>query len=364
MAVTDIGVNIRRYMKMRNYTNTKLAKACELGPVTISHLVNGISTPTTSTLLKISSVLDVPLQKLLADTPHLKAFRFRTNASLSGPEKAKRDEVLQEATQWLEDYHLLEDLTGESSPFLLDQNYAGVEPEKVASQVRKQLRLSEEDPIVDIVLLFENAGIKTKIVSFGFKKTFGISFGREDGGPAIWVNSYPGISIERQIFTMAHELGHLLMHLPSYDGKCEAEDPKEEKEADQFASYFLMPQKAFEKKWNEYQGISWIDTVLSVKHVFSVSYQTVLYRYAQDQSNYSYQDLVMQFAQAYKVEYGHDLKNHYEPEAIESLPFSRSPRFSRLARKALEEGDISVSKVAQMLDIDTTQMRELVASWK
>lgn len=54
------------------------------------------------------------------------------------------------------------------------------------------------------------------------------------------------ISIERQIFTTAHELGHLLIHLANYDGKAHSEDKALEREADLFAGYFLMPEQGFD----------------------------------------------------------------------------------------------------------------------
>lgn len=44
---------------------------------------------------------------------------------------------------------------------------------------------------------------------------FGLSIGPADGGPAVVVNVWDGISVERWIFTAAHELGHLVLHLRS-----------------------------------------------------------------------------------------------------------------------------------------------------
>ena len=51
---------------------------------------------------------------------------------------------------------------------------------------------------------------------FEIPKVFGFSAGRTDNGPAIAVNTSSAISIERQMFTVAHELGHLIMHGSSY----------------------------------------------------------------------------------------------------------------------------------------------------
>ena len=102
--------------------------------------------------------------------------------------------------------------------------------------------------------LMGDAGIKLRIRPFGFKKTFGLSVGDADGGPAIVVNSEKGISIERQIFTIAHELGHLVLHKTSYQNCVEVENKEEEDEANAFAGAFLVPEAALKKEWEESRG--------------------------------------------------------------------------------------------------------------
>ncbi|ADG07796.1 protein of unknown function DUF955 [Kyrpidia tusciae DSM 2912] len=66
-------------------------------------------------------------------------------------------------------------------------------------------------------------------------------FAQEDGGPAIVVNTWDRISVERRIFSAAHELGHLLLHLSVYRVEEESEVKAQENEANLFASHFLMP---------------------------------------------------------------------------------------------------------------------------
>jgi Zn-dependent peptidase ImmA (M78 family)/DNA-binding Xre family transcriptional regulator len=363
MALQDIGSNIRRYMKIQHLSIPRLAQSCGLGVATVSNLLNGKNSPNTSTLLKISTALDVPLQKLVVDAPQLRDFRFRTQKTMSAREKAEQQEMLTDSARWLKDYNELEELTNDTIRFRLKGDYAHLTPEEAAKKVRGELGVTGKEPIADIVNLIENAGVKVRISSFGFKQTFGISVGKGDGGPAIFVNSYPGISIERQIFTVAHELGHILMHLASYDENCGDEDKKEEAAADSFASFFLMPGEAFAEKWEEFKGSSWLDTVLRMKRYFNVSYKTVLMRYCAIHPRHSMGDLSSRFASLYKQEYGHDLKDHYEPNAIDDLAFAKSNRFNLLVRKAYETGVISFSRAVEILDITTEKMRDIVATW-
>jgi len=75
---------------------------------------------------------------------------------------------------------------------------------------------------------------------------FGLSVAEDDGGPAIIVNVWERISVKRRIFSAAHELGHLLLHLDAYNVEESAEDKVQEREADVFASHFLMPEEALQ----------------------------------------------------------------------------------------------------------------------
>jgi Zn-dependent peptidase ImmA (M78 family) len=94
------------------------------------------------------------------------------------------------------------------------------------------------------------------------------------------VNTWDRISVERWIFTAAHELGHLLLHLDAYQVDKLEEDVGEEKEADIFAAHFLMPDHVFKKELAEASGLSWYDRVFKLKRLFRVSYRSVLYRIA------------------------------------------------------------------------------------
>ena len=93
--------------------------------------------------------------------------------------------------------------------------------------------------------------------------------------------------MERQIFTVAHELGHLLLHRNSYSVNESYEpisDAKQEREADVFASHLLIPEDSFVKRWNEERGLHWIDRILSLKRYFRVSYQVILFRLKEQQN--------------------------------------------------------------------------------
>ncbi len=217
MGVKDIGSNVRRHMKIHGVTISQLSTMTGLGTAAISNLLNGKSEPRTSTLIKIADALSVPFNAIIADAPQLNSLRFRTAKTLSGREKAERDQLKHDTAIWLSDYCFLEHEMNDINKKNIISDIVEIHPLSAASTAREICGIYNDKPICDISDLMEDAGIKLRIRPFGFKKkTFGLSVGDADGGPAIVVNSEKGISIERQIFTIAHELGHLVLHKTSY----------------------------------------------------------------------------------------------------------------------------------------------------
>jgi len=378
MGIQDIGDNIRRHMKIRGLTIPQLSTMMGMGTAALSNVLNGKSEPKSSTLIKLADALAVPFDELLADAPKLNSLRFRTAKSLSGREKAERDQLRHDTAIWLADYCFLEKELKEEPPYLLAL-ISDKEPRSAAMAVRGVFELSPTDPIYDISELMERAGIKLRIRPFGFKKTFGLSIGNEDGGPGIVVNSEEGIPVERQLFTIAHELGHLVLHKASYKNIDEAENKTEEDAADLFAGTFLVPDAALEKEWEESKGLAFVDRVLKVKKIFKVSYKTILIRLYQMGSALSLTDLIIRFSQDYKTKYKHDLKGHYEPESLtsaETEPVAEEDpqeldvsdlmeeRFARLVRDAYEKEIISMSRAGEMLNLSIEDMRILVRAWQ
>jgi Zn-dependent peptidase ImmA (M78 family) len=89
-------------------------------------------------------------------------------------------------------------------------------------------------------------------------------------------------SPRRQRFTMAHELGHYLLHRDSLDGekkielmllRSDASNSTQEKQANEFASELLIPSKELEK--NIKDGIDSIDML---SEVFEVSIAAIRYK--------------------------------------------------------------------------------------
>ncbi len=146
-----------------------------------------------------------------------------------------------------------------------------IEPKAAAEAARSVLGIKDDELIRDMCGLLEDHRVKVmtpKLASDGF---FGLSIAGADGGPAVVVNTWDRISVERWIFTAAHELGHLVLHLASYDVKETDENREQESEADVFAGYFLMPEKTFAAELTDSRGLPLVDRVFKLKRSFRVS---------------------------------------------------------------------------------------------
>jgi Zn-dependent peptidase ImmA (M78 family) len=118
----------------------------------------------------------------------------------------------------------------------------GYTPQYIAKYNRKLLKLSQDEPVRNIINLLEDNGVIVYELD-EIEKFDGVSFITDKGSPVIILNK--NFSNDRKRYTLAHELGHILMHnennfpIPS--------TRKKEEEANTFASEFLMPEGEIRK---------------------------------------------------------------------------------------------------------------------
>ncbi len=154
-------------------------------------------------------------------------------------------------------------------PLSVDEGYL---PDYVAAYNRKVLKLKKDQPVKDICALLEQNGVIIYEMST-HDKFDGVSFFTDKGYPVIIVNkSFPN---DRKRFTIAHELGHILLHNDSNFPVSSFRDEKtKEKEANEFASEFLMPKNDIQ---NALRGIT-LGEVAKLKSYWLTSMASILRR--------------------------------------------------------------------------------------
>ena len=385
MILETLSCNLQRLRLARGLSQDKLAQAAGISRIAYINIERRQSEPRADTLRALAKALQVRVPELLVEEPALKRVRFRSLKRLK-----RREQVLVEVGQKLRDFVELESQlnAAESKDFDALRALAARARRRgipaVAFAMRSHFGLTEHEPVHDICGLLEHQGIKVLSVNIATDAFLGLSVAEEDGGPAVVVNTWERLPVEHWIFSAAHELAHLLLHLQAYSVDEESEDKDQERDADTFASHFLMPDAVFRREWDSTVGLPLFDRVLKVKRVFRVSWRTVLYRLNEDFSDpIQRKRLWIHFSKAYQKRNSKVLLKMDEPEGVgidsyralsdlhkagpEPAGMDRhdfqSDRLWRLVRQAIMGGDITMARGAEILGIKLNDMRDLAESW-
>ena len=374
MPESGVAANVARLRLDRELTQAELAREAGLSRVSVGKIERGEVVPQARTLAALAKVLGVSVGELVTPVRRLESVRFRARTRVHA-----REQILARVATWLDAYCALEADLDATQPFTVEKPPGPAhDPVAVAQAARKEFGLKPHEPVQDICGLLEEHGVKVLLLDTRRDSFFGLSVGPGDGGPAVVVNTWDRISVERWIFTAAHELGHLLLHPADYRRDATDLRPPAEREADAFASRFLMPEDAFAAAWHRTEGHSLLVRVLKVKRVFRVSYQTVLYRLVESRRRTT--EVWGAFQAQHRRDFGSTLRKVDEPDALGQSEFawhwgrSGEPdrlsrhdfledRLSRLVRRALREGRISIGRGAEILNLSQEQMRERVREW-
>lgn len=149
----------------------------------------------------------------------------------------------------------------------------GNDPEHLANEVRDFFQLGRR-PIDDLIKLLERNGVIVYFFDYDFisaqNKNFdGVSF-YVNGVPVILINDK--IQNARKVFTLAHELGHLIMH--NHNDIFIPKDRDIEKEANLFASEFLAPKASLR---GEFSRLT-LPKLFELKAYWKISVGALLYK--------------------------------------------------------------------------------------
>lgn len=207
----SLGINLRRYRNLRGLTQEVLADKAGLSRVGYRNIETGKSEPNAKTLDELASVLGVNAFDLIAETPSPQSLRFRAHKRMSAFEKAEREEDIVETMNWLSDFNELEAILKKKPACTVEPTRAKPSDiRRFAEKVRREyFEIACDECVPSIGDVLEQNGVKVRLSESRIKSFFGFSVGAKDGGPAVVVNRMEGIPVERQIFTAAHELGHL-----------------------------------------------------------------------------------------------------------------------------------------------------------
>lgn len=372
----NIQGNLVRLRISNGKTQEKVAKDAGISILTYRNIESGKTSPSIDTLQKIANSYNITIEDLFKKCNKIESIRFR---SLNGKNIKKKEEILYIVSTWLENFNnLIEKLNEQDNPKyryrLEDLEGKTNDPVEMSKLVREKFKIEKNEPIRDICGLLEfRAGIKLYAREFNSDNFFGLSLKDSLGNRVIVVNTWERISVERRIFSAAHELGHILLHLNSYNSDLTSEDKNEEKEADMFASHLLMPEHEFLLEWQKADNCDFVDRVIKLKQIFRVSYKVILYRLnqiVQEQNpNFNIWPIFYeQYSKKYNVQLSpkdemQSLKENYKelPYLSNNIYFGRG--ISSLVKKAYYQNILTIDECAKILDRTNAEMEHLAKTW-
>ena len=242
--------------KRRGMKKRELAEKVGLTEKSVSNYEAGSQEPESSTLAKLSEALRFPEAFFFGDDPEVPTpdvASFRSQSKMSAPQ---RDSALGAGAialllnDWMESRFQLpspdvpdlgreggaamggrEDKDSKESEAYPTQASAQ-DPEAAAAMLRAHWGLGEAS-IKNMIALLESKGIRVFSLAIDAKEVDAFSMWKA-GRPYMFLNTFK--SAEHCRFDAAHELGHLVLHQHGHP-----QGPDVEREANAFASAFLMP---------------------------------------------------------------------------------------------------------------------------
>lgn len=253
----------------RGYTQKELASLLpNLNQPNLSKVEKGLLTVSYETLESIANTLKYPIDFFYQEelkTP-MSSIYFRKRATI--PQKSL-DTIFTDLKLVLKGIdHLMDNIElVEYQRYCFDITAHGWTPESAAIRMREVMNI-RTGPIRDIVTVLENEGILVYFYDSPHEKFDGLTAYTDKGVPVIFTNK--NMPNDRIRFTIAHEIFHLIAHIP-----CDVEPWRDvENEANAFASEFLMPKR---ECYFELQGLSF-NKLAVLKAYWGVSKAAIIMR--------------------------------------------------------------------------------------
>lgn len=335
--MNGIGNNLKRIRLLKNLSLKEAGSLLNMTATAISKYEKGEILPDSKKIIDFANAYDVKSIELLKvyNAPQMKFTSFRKKKRLTGQNlKLLEDLIQDEVAKYLE---VLEMNNIDINNIKLKEYPCTIleDAETAADNFRNYIKISNKQPISDLINILENLDII--IIQI---KNPDNRFNDFDGLSEI-VNNIPVIVLldnikdgARQRFTIAHELGHLVLNIKN---AC----LDEEKLCNRFASALLMPKEAVINEFGYSRSNINFFELIAFKNEFKVSYTAIIYRLKDLNiiSEYLYKKLSIFLSQRIG-------KNDPKPITPEI-----SYQFKKIVYKLEADEIISINKACELLGL-------------
>lgn len=283
MEISGEKLKIARHLA--GYSTTNLAKELGITKQSLSQYENGVEVKPEIyiKLLQILKIdkdfLTIPLKTKL----NIKNTFFRASASATAAERKYQETkttILGQLYLFLSDYLNFPKL---NLPKFIDENSMSIEEK---AYILRQFWGLGDKPISNMIKCLENNGIIVSTFNSGnseqpnkidgYTQQFTILKDNKFETLFCVVVENDGRSLSRKNFSLAHELGHIILHRDDdFNEKTKVEQAEIEKEANDFAAAFLMPKLKFSE---DLKFVKNLDSFITLKQKWFVSIGAMMIR--------------------------------------------------------------------------------------
>ena len=264
------GRSIKLARESRGLSQSKLSELLGVTQATLSRFEKGVLTVTPEFVSKIAQALNYPatfFEKDIRIAGETSLF-YRKRASMTVRDlsilESKISILSKSIDEMLESINIPELRIPSVEP-TVDNS-----PQEIAYKIRNYLGVPA-GPIDNIVSLLEKNGVIVMFLDVDDMDKFdGLTMFTTNQAPVIWINR--NIPNDRKRFSLAHEFGHLVMHLRSEN--LEKPEDQKEIEANEFAGEFLMPESQCKE---DLYNLKYKDLGMK-KYYWKVSKAAIIYR--------------------------------------------------------------------------------------
>lgn len=263
----------------RGLTKSELASLIDVSQQMVTKYEKGQSDPSASVLNSMSKSLSLPLSFFFKDfktEESIVFFRSQTAARVKSKKiHSNRLKWLQRVQVYFEDILDFPTVNLPLAKFDSCFNETPLEGiDLLAMKLRSEWNLGTE-PISNLTLLLEKNGVIISGSRFSDMTIDACSTWNAKSRPYVFLGYDKGSAV-RSRFDLAHELGHLLLHsgLKQSEFNKKANYKRIEKEANHFASTFLLPEESFSDELK----VNSLSHYIVLKERWKVSIAAMLYR--------------------------------------------------------------------------------------
>ena len=334
--MNEIGKNLKKVRLLKNLSLKEAGELLGMSSTAVTKYENGVLVPDSQKLISFANAYSVKAISLIKTykCPNMKFATFRKKKRLTGEKWQLLKDLIQEKVGKYFEVIVLNCINSPNVKLKKFNCNSLEDAEKCAILFRHYIEISNMQPITDLTSVLENLGIL--IVQIDNPNNLFNGF----DGLSEMVENVPVIVLlngiqdgARQRFTIAHELGHLVLNITN-------KSLNEEKLCNRFASALLMPMEAVKNEFGSSRNCISFFELVAFRNEYRVSYSAIIHRL---------KELKIISISLYKilsVSISYQTNNDLSP-----LDLEVSYQFKKIVYKLESNKIISVNKACELLGV-------------